>query len=129
MKISYTDWKVKRIPDKWILVLFLAGVAAAWMFPEITVRQRMRGFFLISSLLFFLACFRPGSIGGGDIKLMAAGGFLLGTEGIWSAFVIGISVAAIVSVVLLLQGSVDKETEIALGPFLAFGIGCKILGY
>ena len=124
--IAYTDWKTKRIPDQWVLSLLSGGIAAIWLYPEIAVGDRVAGFFLISVLLLLLACMIPGSIGGGDIKLMAAGGLLLGAAGIWDAFVIGVFTSAIVSSVWLLQKKVDTKTEIPLGPFLALGIGISL---
>ena len=126
-KIGYADWKTKRIPDVWIAFLLAGGITAVRLFPEITLGQRVTGFFLISIPLLFIAGLRPGSIGGGDIKLMAAGGFLLGAVRIWDAFVLGISMAAVVSVFLLLTGKAGKKTEIALGPFLIFGIAWNIM--
>lgn len=84
---------------------------------------------MISIPLLLLAYMKPGSIGGGDIKLMAAGGFLLGIVEIWNAFVIGVFVAAAVSMILLFTGKANKKTEIPLGPFLVLGIAWEFLGY
>jgi len=121
--IAYTDWKTKRIPNQWILSLLSGGIVAIRLYPEIAVGNRVAGFFLISVPLLLLACIIPGSIGGGDIKLMAAGGLLLGVTGIWKAFVTGIFASAAASIVLLFQKKVDTKTEIPLGPFLTLGIG------
>ena len=126
--IAYTDWKTKRIPNQWIVCLLLGGIVGIRLYKEVSVNERIAGFFLISVPLLLFACMMPGSIGGGDIKLMAAGGFLLGAAGIWKAFATGGFAAAFTSIVLLLQKKVDEKTEIALGPFLALGIGVNLLG-
>ena len=84
--------------------------------------QRAAGMFVVSVPLLILACMVPGSIGGGDIKLMAAGGFLLGMSGVWNAFAKGIMCAGIYIVILLLMKKAGRKSEIALGPFLSIGI-------
>ena len=99
------------------------------LYKEVSVNERIAGFFLISVPLLLFACMMPGSIGGGDIKLMAAGGFLLGIVEIWNAFVIGVFVAAAVSMILLFTGKANEKTEIPLGPFLVLGIAWEFLGY
>ena len=84
--------------------------------------QRAAGMFVVSVPLLILACMVPGSIGGGDIKLMVAGGFLLGMSGVWNAFVTGIMCAGSYIVILLLMKKAGRKSEIALGPFLSIGI-------
>ena len=70
-----------------------------------------------------LGCLRPGSIGGGDVKLMGAAGLLLGRELIITAFVIGIFPAGLYSLGLLLSGKAGRKDGIPFGPFLCLGLG------
>ena len=125
--IAWTDWKTKRIPDQYVTGVFCAGILAACMFNEVTILNRMSGLLIVSIPLFLLACIVPGSIGGGDIKLMAAGGFMLGKDWIVRAFVVGIMLAGIYIIVLLIRKKADRKTEIALGPFLCAGIIWNLL--
>lgn len=129
MKIGYDDFKTKRISDKLIFMLLFMGIPAVWLNPGISLVQRVSGFFVLSVPLLILACVLPGSIGGGDIKLMAAGGFLLGLTGILNAFLIGVLAAGCYVVVLLATKSADRKTKIALGPFLSLGIGIILLAF
>ena len=122
MKIGYDDFKTRRIPDRLILVLLFLEIPAVWLISEISLMQRASGFFVLSVPLLILACVLPGSIGGGDIKLMAAGGFLLGVTGILNAFVTGMLAAGCYVVVLLATKKATWKAEIALGPFLCFGM-------
>ena len=60
------------------------------------------------------------AIGGGDVKLMAAAGLLLGWKGIILAFVIGCIVG---SVIHMIRIKVSHASHVlALGPYLAVGI-------
>ena len=122
MRIAYVDWKTKNIKNRNILLLMFLGLGTMRILSVIIFVQRIGGFLIVSVPLFILALIVPGSIGGGDIKLMAAAGFLLGMHEIWRAFVIGILIAGVYVMYLLSMGRINKKTEIALGPFLCIGI-------
>ena len=124
---AWKDWKEKRIPDRYILGIFISGIISMYLIPEILLIQRVGGLFSVSTLLFVLTCLVPGSIGGGDIKLMAAGGFLLGSLGVWNAFVTGIMSAGSYVLIMLIMKRMNRKTEIALGPFLCAGMMIQLL--
>lgn len=120
--IGWNDWENKRIPDKFILSVFITGIMSMCLVREITLIQRLTGLAVVSVPLFLMAVMIPGSIGGGDIKLMAASGFLLGSAAVWRAFIIGVMTAGIYVLILLAKKKADRKSEIALGPFLCIGI-------
>lgn len=122
MSIAWGDWKTKRIPDRKVYVLMILSLVSMRVIPQIDLSQRVFGLFVISIPLLFLTCIISGSIGGGDIKLMAAVGFLLGADNIWRAFVVGILAAGIYVSFLLITKKIDRKAEIALGPFLCLGM-------
>ena len=69
-------------------------------------------------LIYFVT--RGRGIGGGDIKLMAAAGLLIGWKNCILAFVIGCIVGSIIH---LIRMKVSNEDHVlAFGPYLAFGI-------
>lgn len=120
--IAYEDWKCRRIADRSVLAVVGISLFSVLCYPEINGLERVVGSLLISLPLFFLAVIVPGSIGGGDIKLMAAAGFGLGIAGIWHAFVLAVFSSGIYVIILLTAHRAEKSTEIALGPFLCLGI-------
>lgn len=122
MKIAYTDFKTKTIRNEMPALLLAAGFLSIWIMPEILFRLRIAGLFIVSVPLLILAYFVPGSIGGGDIKLMAAGGFLLGVSGIWNAFETGIMICGLFVGIFLMSGRLDRNAEVALGPYLCLGM-------
>lgn len=100
----------------------MAGMIRMCLSPEIALMQSGLGMLTVSIPLLILACMIPGSIGGGDIKLMAAGGFLLGITGVWNAFVTGVMSAGLYIVISIILKRVERKSEIALGPFLSIGM-------
>lgn len=119
------DWKTFRIRDQYSLfVAFLGMVHALWAgiwggVGEIV--PYLAGAFLVSGPLYALFVVSEGrAIGGGDVKMTAAAGFLLG----WQKMLLGFSVACILGSVI--HGIRMKWTgcgkRLAFGPYLAAGI-------
>ena len=71
-------------------------------------------------LLVYL-CSGEKGIGGGDVKLMAAAGLVLGVQKIFWALFLGCLIAVLIQLPLKLFGK--KNSTFALGPYLALGIG------
>lgn len=77
--VARIDWDTQIIYDRFHILILLLGVAALWLFPEHGMVDRLIGAVIISVPMLLLALIIPGAFGGGDIKLMAASGFFLGT--------------------------------------------------
>ena len=107
-----------------IASIFTNGIFDGWLVYTI-------GFFAGGLPLFLIAAFctyvlKKDAIGGGDIKLMAFAGLILGWKLIIPAYFIGIIVGAILSVVLLATGRKKRGDEIPFGPFLCLGIAVSM---
>jgi len=62
-------------------------------------------------------------LGGGDAKLLAAGGAWVGIGGLPTVLFAGAGIALIVAGILILAGyRVRRDTALPFGPFLALGI-------
>ncbi|MDO4291754.1 MAG: A24 family peptidase [Eubacteriales bacterium] len=115
------DFARRRIPDGVVLGIALTGAAAFWVMPQIGAAERFVGLWAVSVPVLLLTLLRPGAFGGGDIKLLAAGGLFLGARLIWEAFLWGMVAAGLWSLVLLLSGR-GARAKFALGPFLCLGM-------
>ncbi|WP_227521915.1 prepilin peptidase [Bacillus solitudinis] len=73
------------------------------------------------SLLLLISIVSKGGMGGGDIKLYAAIGIILGPWLTVMSFVLASFVGAIIGVGLLFIGKVKKKQPIAFGPFILIG--------
>lgn len=84
------------------------------------------GFLVVSVVLYLLYRVSGGrAIGGGDVKLMAACGLLLGWKLILLAFVLGCILG---SVIHLIRMKVSGEGKVlALGPYLSMGVALAVL--
>jgi leader peptidase (prepilin peptidase)/N-methyltransferase len=78
------------------------------------------GFFVVSVIFYIVAKFTQEGIGGGDIKFIAAAGFVLGTPTVIYATLMGISSFLFVS--RLVFFGQRKKDYYAMAPWL--GVGC-----
>ena len=84
------------------------------------------GFLAVSAFLYLLYVLSKGrAIGGGDIKLMAACGLLLGWKLIILAFLIGCILGSVIHVVRMKVSKADHV--LAMGPYLSMGVFIAML--
>ena len=115
---GYYDAKTKIIPDMVHIFILLTGMI------NISPVHSVAGILIVPIPYMITAIIKPEGIGGGDIKLMAASGFLLGIKGGFTASIIGLVLAVIVNGVYYKLKAKDKNISFALAPYLS--IGCFI---
>ena len=76
--ISYTDFKTMHIPDRMTAALLIPAVLSLDAESGISLFSRALGGAAVSFPMFLMTLAVPGSFGGGDIKLMAVCGLILG---------------------------------------------------
>lgn len=119
--ISFIDADTQEIPPVLNLIMLALGVVSIFVLDGASISERLIGLFAISLPMFILAVTLNG-FGGGDVKLMAVAGFMLGYKGIIIAFFIGAILGAAYAVYLLASKKKGRKGVFAFGPFLAIGI-------
>ena len=137
--ISAIDIKHMEIPDGLIiagLVLGAAQLAASVFTPYFDVwYSYLIGFAagglpLLLIALFCMYVLKKDAMGGGDIKLMAFAGLVVGWKLIVMAYIIGIVLGALAGVTLMALGKRKRSDAIPFGPFLSFGVVMSVFfGY
>jgi len=120
LALSVIDFRTYEIPfgfQIWLGALGLINVAlngSEWV-------SYVTGFFAVSAVLWLIQLISKGrAIGGGDVKLMAVCGLLLGWKGVILAFFLGCILG---SVIHLTRMKVSGEGKIlAMGPYLSAGV-------
>lgn len=121
--ISWIDWKTMVIPDFLNLTLFILAV----LLPGTGTKQpelayRCLGFLAVSVPMVLLNLAVAESFGGGDIKLAAVCGFMLGFRLILLSALLSVLTGGSYAIYLLVSGKGKRKSHFAFGPFLAFGI-------
>ena len=118
--ISVIDFRTYEIPfgiNVFIAFLGLVRVLTDWS----NWLEYVVGFFSVSVVLYVIYVVTNGQgIGGGDIKLMAASGLLLGWKSNIFAFLLGCMLGSVCHVIRMRIGKANHM--LALGPYLSVGI-------
>ncbi len=105
--LSFIDIDHLEIPYWCTITIAVLGIPMLFLEPDFPLVEHLAGALVIAIPFAVLALF--GGMGGGDVQLMAAAGFLMGWEIIPSA-IIGIVLGAIYGLISKISGSKrDKE--------------------
>lgn len=124
--IAFIDMETQYIPPELNVILALLGVLSVWTLPGVSILERLAGAFCISVPLILIVLLIPGGFGGGDIKMMAASGILLGWKGNVAAFFIALVLGGFYGIYLLASKKKGGKDHFAFGPFLSIGIAVSL---
>lgn len=120
------DIETLEIPDRIHVIILVLAVLSTVHSAEAAVTNRLLGAVIVSVPMLLIALLVSGGFGGGDIKLMAASGLLLGTKEIVVAAFVSILTGSIYSAYLLITKQAQRETQFAFGPFLCTGLAFAV---
>lgn len=124
--IAFIDIDHRIIPD----VLSLPGIAAfflaATLLPSVTWRDSLIGILAGGGSLFLVAWLyhlltRKEGMGGGDIKLLAMIGAMIGWKGVLFTIFVSSATGTVVGLVVMMIKRQNMKLAIPFGPFLALG--------
>ena len=122
---SVSDIKTRKIPNSCSAVILVLGVIQI-ISDRDNIVNYLLGFFAVSTVLFVIWLISKGkAIGGGDVKLLAASGLLLGLLKIILAFAIGCVLGAVIHLLRMKFQGADRR--FAFGPYLSMGIAVAAL--
>ena len=123
------DAREHRLPNRIVLpalaaVLALVGIDALVTASTSALIGALVGMLVLGGFYGILRGMSRGGIGGGDVKLAALIGLVLGWHG-WQTFMIGAASAfvlgAVYALVLMAVQKADRSTRIAFGPWMIIG--------
>ncbi|WP_338056026.1 A24 family peptidase [Scopulibacillus daqui] len=119
--IFVSDVAGMMIPDKVLIVFFILFIIYRIAYPIFPWWQSIAGSAAVFFLLLFISYFSRGGIGGGDIKLFAVLGYLLGLETVLLALLLSTILGTAVGGIGQFTGCIKKGRPIPFGPFIALG--------
>jgi prepilin signal peptidase PulO-like enzyme (type II secretory pathway) len=117
---TWTDLRARRIPN-WLTVPATL-LALVWAATQEYLMSALVGA-LFGAFVFILPMFLygPGMAGGGDVKLAAFVGAVLGLSGAITALFLAGVVGAVVVLAGLATHRIERRQKIPFGPFIAIG--------
>ena len=125
LALSVIDFRTYEIPFGFNVFITVLGVIRVATDLE-NWSEYIIGFFAVSAVLELLLVVSKGrAIGGGDVKLMAACGLLIGWKLIWIAFLMGCVLGSVIHIVRMKIS--NAEHVLAMGPYLSAGVLIAVL--
>lgn len=129
--IFFIDLEHKVIFDRFHVVLLLLGAAAIFFDEKTSVLSHFIGAVAGFGVFFIIAwscekLLKREGLGGGDVKLAGAVGFLLG----WERLLLGLVIATIPAAVImsvLSKGKTGEDRQFPFAPFLTVGFAVSML--
>ena len=124
--ITFIDIDHQIIPD----VISLPGIpiffAASFALPDITLVESILGIFIGGGSLWIVAQLyyvltRKEGMGGGDIKLLAMMGAVIGWKGVLFTIFVASAVGTVVGILFMIKTRTSMKLKVPFGPFLAIG--------
>jgi len=129
------DIRTMYVPDT--IHLCIVGLAVFSLFTEHgpTLASRICGSLAIGGAMLLVSILTNGGIGGGDIKLLAASGLLLGFPKNLLAFILAYVTAGLIYAIPMLFHRIERNRQIPMIPYFAASIlisylfGERIIGW
>ncbi|MEK3890572.1 prepilin peptidase [Bacillus sp. FSL K6-3431] len=122
MIISVSDLTYLIIPDK-VLLVFAAIILVERLIQPLTPWwDSILGSAIIFIILMGITIISKGGLGGGDIKLYAVLGLVLGVKLVLLSFFFANLIGAVIGVLGIALGLVERRKPIPFGPFIALGM-------
>ncbi|MCB5235631.1 prepilin peptidase [Niallia circulans] len=119
--ITVADLKYMIIPDKVLLVFSVIFIIERFFIPLHPWWNSLLGAVVGFTLLLVIAIASKGGMGGGDIKLFAVIGFVLGIKLLFVAFFLSTFLGTIGGLIGMALGKSKKKQPIPFGPYIALG--------
>lgn len=120
LTLSVIDWRTYEIPFEINVFLLCLGIAVT-VLDRNNLISHVIGAVCVSGFLELLFLVSGGrAIGGGDVKLMAACGLILGWKQILLAFLLGCILGSVIHVIRMKVS--HAEHVLAMGPYLSTGV-------
>ncbi|MBP5430243.1 MAG: prepilin peptidase [Elusimicrobiaceae bacterium] len=130
--LSVIDLQLMIIPDRFSLGMIVLGVAFAWCNPNFSglwwekelaslLGAGVGLFGVLAIALIGTWLFKKEAMGGGDVKLMAGIGSLIGWQGVITTVVMGSFFGLVYALFVMIRRGKQVNEAIPFGPFLSLG--------
>ena len=126
LAVTFIDIDHRIIPDVITLPGIPIGFAASFALPAITYQDSLLGILAGGGSLFLVAWLyslatKKEGMGGGDIKLLAMIGAIVGWQGVFFTIFVASLVGTLAGFAVMLQSRKGMKLAVPFGPFLSIG--------
>ncbi|TCT19627.1 leader peptidase (prepilin peptidase)/N-methyltransferase [Melghiribacillus thermohalophilus] len=124
--VTVSDLNYMIIPDRVLVFFSVLFVVERVLIPLSPWYDSLLGAATGFLLLLAIAIVSKGGMGGGDIKLYAVIGYVLGLKGVLLSFFLAALIGSVAGLAGIIAGRINRQKPIPFAPFIATG---SILAY
>lgn len=125
--IAFIDYDTMTIPNGLVLILIIPVIATSLLTTQPDILSRIIGFFALSLPMFLLTLVISDCFGGGDIKLIAVCGFMLGWQNAIVAAFIALILGGSYGALLLIRDKNNRNKHFAFGQYICISVFISLL--
>lgn len=130
--VTFIDLKEMIIPDTLVIIILILSIlykALNYFIYGVSheILSSLGGFLLAGGLFLAIVVLSRGGMGGGDVTLIAALGFILGFKYILITIFLSFILGAIISIFLLITKLKTRKDPIPFGPFIVLAFFITVL--
>lgn len=130
---TFIDFDHMILPDEFTLSGIVIGLVGAWLNPQRELLDAVLGILIGGGFLWAMAYFyylftKQEGMGGGDIKLLAWIGAVLGWKAVPFVIMSSAIVGSVIGLILARKQKQGLKTVIPFGPYLALGAVLHLFG-
>ena len=116
--MTVTDFEQYMLFDAMTLSFATIGAIRVWQM-NLNVQDHASAFLIGGGIFLLLAIISKGSLGGGDVKLIAVAGVWLGCEKLLNVVLIGTISGGLAAILMILAKKKSRDSYFAYGPYFA----------
>jgi leader peptidase (prepilin peptidase)/N-methyltransferase len=130
---TFIDFDHMILPDEFTLSGIVIGLLGAWLNPQREILDAFLGVLIGGGFLWAMAYFyflftKQDGMGGGDIKLLAWIGAVLGWKAVPFVIMASAIIGSVIGLILARKQKQGLKTMIPFGPYLALGAVIYMFG-
>ena len=128
LALAWSDLRRRVIPNRIVYPALVLALAVSGAWPDRGVAEALTGGFGALTVAITIRGLSGGGLGGGDVKMAALTGAVVGYPGVLSAGLVTAIAGGVTAAVLLVTRRADRRACVPYGPCIALGAVAALLG-
>ena len=128
MALAWSDLRRRVIPNRIVYPALVLALAVSGAWPDRGVAEALTGGFGALTVAIAIRGLSGGGLGGGDVKMAALTGVVVGYPGVLSAGLVTVIAGGVTAAVLLVTRRAGWSARVPYGPCIALGAVVALVG-
>ena len=128
LALDWSDLRRRVIPNRIVYPALVLALAASGAWPDRGFAEALAGGLGAFATAITVRALSGGGLGGGDVKMVALAGTVVGYPGVLSASLVTVIAGGVTAAALLVTRRAGRGDRVPYGPCIALGAVAALLG-